>query len=246
MIHTQPRLLPAGDSALLIEFADEIDDSVNDRVHTLAHALHAQSCPEIRDLVPAYSSLLVCYDPRRASFAKMHALLQSATESLQTYTPPEPRLVEIPTRYGGEFGSDLAFVAQHNGIPEAAVIRLHTSVVYRVYFVGFAPGFAYLGSVSEQIAAPRMETPRTRVPAGSIGIAGRQTGIYPMETPGGWRIIGRTALPLFDPDRDPPTLLRPGDRVRFVAMKSDADECKWTRTKQHASRSSASNDSFKC
>jgi inhibitor of KinA len=218
MIYPQPRLLPAGDTAILIEFADEIDDSVNDRVHALAHTLRAQNRPEIRDLVPAYSSLLVYYDPQRVAFAEMRACLHGALESLQTDTPPEPRLVEIPTRYGGEFGADLAFVAQHNGITEAAVIRLHTSVVYRVYFVGFAPGFAYLGSVPEQIAAPRMETPRTRVPAGSVGIAGRQTGIYPMETPGGWRIIGRTTLPLFDPNHDPPALLRPGDRVRFVQI----------------------------
>lgn len=218
MIHSQPRLLPAGDSALLIEFADEIDDSVNDRVHALAHALRTETRPEILDLVPAYSSLLVCYDPRRVSFTEMCALLQRALESLQTYTPPEPRLVEIPTQYGGEFGPDLAFVAQRNIIAEDDVIRLHTSVVYRVYFVGFAPGFAYLGSVPEQIAVPRMETPRTRVPAGSVGIAGRQTGIYPMETPGGWRIIGRTALLLFDPNCDPPAFLRPGDHVQFVPI----------------------------
>jgi KipI family sensor histidine kinase inhibitor len=218
MIHSQPRLLRAGDSALLIGFADEIDDSVNNRVHALVHALRAQTRPEILDLVPAYSSLLVCYDPRRVSFTEMCALLQSALESLQTYTPPEPRLVEIPTQYGGKFGPDLAFVARRNIIAEDDVIRLHTSVVYRVYFVGFAPGFAYMGSVPDQIAAPRMETPRTRVPAGSVGIAGRQTGIYPMETPGGWRIIGRTALPLFDPNCDPPAFLRPGDRVQFVPI----------------------------
>ena len=218
MIHPHPRLLPSGDSALLIEFADEIDDAISDRVHALTHALRAQNRPEIRDLVPAYSSLLVCYDPDHTLYTEMRALLQSAIQSLQTYTPPEPRLIEIPTRYGGEFGPDLAFVAQHNGITEDAVIRLHTSVVYRVYFVGFVPGFAYLGSVPGQIATPRMETPRTRVPAGSIGIAGRQTGIYPLETPGGWRVIGRTTLELSDPNRDPPALLHPGDRVRFVAI----------------------------
>ena len=220
MIHLQPRLLPAGDAALLVEFADEIDDSVNDHVHALAYALRAQARPEILDLVPAYSSFLVCYDPRRVSFTEISAVLRGTIESLQTYTPPQPRLVEIPTHYGGEFGPDLAFVAQHNGIAEAEVIRLHASVIYRVYFVGFAPGFAYLGSVPEQIAAPRMETPRTRVPAGSVGIAGRQTGIYPMETPGGWRIIGHTTLPLFDPDCDSPALLRPGDRVQFIPMNN--------------------------
>jgi inhibitor of KinA len=222
MIHPHPRLLPAGDSALLIEFANEIDDAINDRVHALTHVLRAQNRPEIRDLVPAYSSLLVCYDPDHLRYTEMRAFLERTIESLQTYTPPEPYRVEIPTRYGGEFGPDLAFVAQHNGITEDDVIRLHTSVMYRVYFVGFVPGFAYLGSVPGQIATPRMETPRTRVPAGSIGIAGRQTGIYPLEAPGGWRIIGRTALSLFDPGGDPPARLQPGDRVQFVAINNRA------------------------
>jgi inhibitor of KinA len=216
MIYPQPRLLPAGDSALLIQFADEIEDSVNDRVHALTQMLYDQQRAEIVDLVPAYSSLLICYDPRRASFAEMFAFLKAALELPQAANPPEPRLIEIPVAYGGEFGPDLAFVAQHNRLTEAEAVRLHTSVVYRVYLIGFAPGFAYLGSIPEQIAAPRLETPRTRVPAGSVGIAGRQTGIYPMETPGGWQLIGRTALRLFDPNCDPPALLRPGDRVRFV------------------------------
>ena len=218
MIHTPPRLLPAGDHALLIEFADEIDDAINDRVHALAHTLRSQYHPAIRDLAPAYSSLLVCYDPGCALFTEMCALVQGVIESLETYPPPQPRCIEIPTRYGGEFGPDLVFVAQHNCITPDEALRLHTSVVYRVYFVGFAPGFAYLGSVPEQIAVPRLETPRTHVPAGSVGIAGRQTGVYPMDSPGGWRIIGRTALTLFDANCDPPTRLRAGDRVQFVAL----------------------------
>ncbi len=219
MIHPQPRLLPAGDSAILIEFADDINDEINDRVHALAHLLRNQKHSAIIDLVPAYSSLLVNYVPHRASFAEMSAVLETALASPQVQNLPESRLVEIPTTYGGAFGPDLNFVAQLHNITETDVIRLHTSVVYRVYLIGFAPGFAYLGSVPELIAAPRLDTPRTRVPAGSIGIAGRQTGIYPMESPGGWRIIGRTGLTLFDPTNDPPTLLRPGDRVRFVPIE---------------------------
>lgn len=217
-VSTTPRLLRAGDSAILIEFANEINDAVNDRVHALAEVWRAQNRPEIRDLVPAYASLLVCYDVQRVSFAEMDALVRDALASLATHAPRATRLIEIPTRYGGEFGPDLAFVAAHNRLTEDEVIRLHTSVVYRVYFLGFLPGFAYLGSVPEQIAVPRLETPRTRIPAGSVGIAGRQTGIYPFESPGGWRIIGRTELSLFDPQREPPTLLRPGDRVQFVAV----------------------------
>ncbi|MBI5652805.1 MAG: 5-oxoprolinase subunit PxpB [Chloroflexi bacterium] len=218
MIFATPRLIPAGDSAILIEWADEIDDAINDRVHACAQLLHDLARPDIRDLIPAYSSLLVCYDPARVAFDEMRAFLETVLQSAPTMNARASRAIEIPTRYGGEFGPDLAFIAQHAGISEDDVIRLHTRVEYRVYLIGFAPGFAYLGSVPEQIAAPRLDTPRPRVPAGSVGIAGRQTGIYPSETPGGWRIIGRTSLTMFDPQRDPPTLLQPGDRVRFVSV----------------------------
>lgn len=216
MIYSAPRLLSAGDSAILIEFADEIDDAVNDRVHALAQFLRDQKRAEIIDLIPAYSSLLVCYDPAQNDDESMRAYLAASLSSTQTQRTFASRVIEIPTTYGGEFGPDLAFIAESCGLSEAQVVELHASVAYRVYFIGFVPGFAYLGSVPEKISAPRLQTPRTRVPAGSIGIAGRQTGIYPIESPGGWRLIGRTALRLFDPNADPPTLLRPGDRVRFV------------------------------
>lgn len=216
MIYSEPRLLLAGDAAILIEFADEIDGDVNDRVHALAQFLRDQPRPEISDLIPAYSSLLVCYDPAQIQYPAMCDFLRSRLRSPNVLARSAPRLIEIPVAYGGECGPDLAFIAQRSGLTEAQVVELHSSVTYRVYFVGFAPGFAYLGSVPPQIAAPRLATPRTRVPAGSLGIAGRQTGIYPMETPGGWRLIGRTASKLFDPNDDPPTLLRPSDRVRFV------------------------------
>ncbi|MCL5950932.1 MAG: 5-oxoprolinase subunit PxpB [Chloroflexi bacterium] len=218
MIYSEPRLLAAGDASILIEWADEIDDAVNDRVHTLTQALRGRARPEIRDLIPAYSSLLVCFDPHRASLPEMREFLQQILRSPQTSLAPAERLVEIPTRYGGAYGPDLPFIGEKSGLSEAEVIRLHASVTYRVYLIGFAPGFAYLGSVPVAIAAPRLDTPRTRVPAGSVGIAGRQTGIYPMETPGGWRLIGRTDERLFDPTADPPSLLRPGDRVRFVPI----------------------------
>jgi inhibitor of KinA len=218
MIYSEPRLLTAGDASILIEWADEIDDTVNDRVHALTQVLRGLARPEVRDLVPAYSSLLVCFDPHRASLAEMRGFLQTVLQSPQTDLSLAARLVEIPTRYGGTYGPDLPFIAEKSKLSEEEVIRLHASVTYRVYLIGFAPGFAYLGSVPEAIAAPRLETPRTRVPAGSVGIAGRQTGIYPMETPGGWRLIGRTDERLFDPAAAPPSLLRPGDRVRFVPI----------------------------
>ena len=218
MIYSQPRLRSAGDAAILIEWADEIDDAINDRVHTFAAHLRAQNRAEIRDLIPAYASLLVCYDPQQISFAGLSDFLRSVLQFTPTSNAVNARVVEIPVVYGGEFGPDLEFVAQYARVTQDEIVRLHTGSVYRVYLIGFAPGFAYLGSVPERIAAPRLETPRTRVAAGSVGIAGRQTGIYPMETPGGWRIIGRTTLTMFDPLRDPPTLLRPGDRVRFISV----------------------------
>ncbi|MBI5303329.1 MAG: 5-oxoprolinase subunit PxpB [Chloroflexi bacterium] len=218
MIHSLPRLRAAGDSAILIEWADEINDDVNDRVHTFVRFLAAQNHSAIHDLIPAYSSLLVCYDPARALFDVMRAWLADALMTAPIQRDVESRVVEIPTRYGGEYGPDLEFVAHFARVTQEQVVRLHASVLYRVYLVGFAPGFAYLGSVPEQIAAPRLATPRTRVPAGSVGIAGKQTGIYPSTTPGGWQLIGRTDLAMFDPRRDSPTLLRPGDRVRFVAV----------------------------
>jgi inhibitor of KinA len=218
MIYPQPRLRVAGDSAILIEWADEINDDVNAQVHAFAQFLRDQVRPAIRDLIPAYSSLLVCYDPMRATINDLNEFLRDALANSIETSACESRIVEIPTRYGGEFGPDLAFIAERAGVTQDEAMRLHASVLYRVYLIGFAPGFAYLGSVPDLIAAPRLETPRTRVPAGSVAIAGKQTGIYPSTTPGGWRIIGRTELTLFDPRHDPPTLLQPGDRVRFVSV----------------------------
>lgn len=218
MIYPEPRLLTAGDASILVEWANEIDDAINDRVHALAQSLRNESHSEIVDLVPAYASLLVCFDPRQMTLDEMRRWLESALKSPPALVAPASRLIEIPTRYGSEFGPDLRSVAEMSGLSEEQVIRLHASVIYRVYLIGFSPGFAYLGSVPPQIALPRLDSPRTRVPAGSVGVAGRQTGIYPMETPGGWRLIGRTTERLFDPKLDPPALLRPGDRVRFIPL----------------------------
>ena len=218
MIYAEPRFVPAGDAAILVEFADEINDAVNDRVHASTQFLRAQNNSVLLDLIPAYSSLLVCFDSAHTDFSTLSNYLRVALPSSHASTLAEPRLVEIPTTYGGELGPDLQFVAEWSGLSQTQVIDLHSSVIYRVYFIGFAPGFAYLGSVPDEIAAPRLATPRTHVPAGSIGIAGKQTGVYPRETPGGWRVIGHTALKLFDHRNDPPALLRPGDRVKFVPM----------------------------
>jgi inhibitor of KinA len=213
-----PRYLPAGDAALVVEFGDRIDEAINRRVHLLAHVLAQDPVPGLGEAVPTYRSLLVHYDPLQLGYGDVARLVRDRLGRMEDLRLPQPRLVEVPTLYGGEFGPDIAFVARHNGISVAEVIRIHSGVDYPVYMLGFTPGFPYLGGVAAAIAAPRLETPRSRVPAGSVGIAGRQTGIYPIESPGGWRIIGRTPLALFDPYRDPPALLAAGDRVRFLSI----------------------------
>ena len=209
-----PSIRPMGDAALLVELGDEIDPMINARVHALAASL--SRVPGVTACVPAYASLLVEFDPGVSGESEVRERVDRALASAEAVSPLEPRVVEIPTRYGGEFGPDLDFVAQRSGLSPREVIRLHSAEPFRVFMLGFAPGFPYAGPLPAAIAAPRLDTPRSRVPAGSVAIAGRQTGIYPLESPGGWRLIGRTDLVLFDPARDPPALLRPGDYVRFV------------------------------
>ena len=216
----QVRFLPAGDAALVVELGDTIDPAVNRRVHALAHALAEMAVPGLGEAVPTYRSLLVHYDPLILSYPQAQEIATDALARGVDRPPPEPRTVEIPTVYGGEYGPDIAYVADYHGLAVEEVVRLHTGATYTVYMVGFTPGFPYLGGLPPELATPRLATPRTAVPAGAVGIAGPQTGIYPLASPGGWRIVGRTPAVLFDPHRDPPALLRPGDRVRFVAVPS--------------------------
>jgi len=220
-VYSVARFLLAGDSALVVEFGNEISQEVNRRVHTLANALGEGSFPGLGELVPTYRSLLVHYDPLRLSCDEVKALVSEVFQKCEESPSFEPRLIEIPVIYGGEFGPDIEFVAEYNGLLIEEVISLHSEATYTVYMLGFSPGFAYLGGMPEAIATPRLETPRALVPAGSVGIAGEQTGIYPIATPGGWRLIGRTPLKLFDAERNPPTLLKAGDLVRFVPMDGE-------------------------
>ncbi|WP_258083995.1 5-oxoprolinase subunit PxpB [Thermococcus thermotolerans] len=212
----QPTIKPAGDSALVISFGEFIDEEVTTKIHAIADAVEKAKFEWLVEVVPAYSTVYIFYDPLKASFSEVKAAIESRLQ-----VSPESfkgRLVEVPVVYGGEYGPDIGFVAEHNGLTVDDVIEIHSKPTYRVFFLGFLPGFAYLGGMDERISAPRLEKPRLKVPAGSVGIAGKQTGIYPLESPGGWRLIGRTPLRLFDPEREPPTLLRPGDMVRFVPI----------------------------
>lgn len=227
-----PTIEPLGDTALLLRWGERIDPDLNRRVHALAAALDAIRPPWLLDLVPAYATLALHLDT--ATFAPVDEPLATAERWLRAQlatladdadapaATPAARLVEIPVRYGGEHGPDLDEVARDTGLSPEQVVARHTAGHYHVALLGFAPGFPYLLGLDPALALPRLATPRQRVPAGSVAIGGAQTGIYPRESPGGWRVIGRTPLTLFDPLRDPPALLAPGDRVRFVAVGDTA------------------------
>jgi len=197
-MYRRPRYLPAGDEGLLIEFGNEIRLDVHHRVHSMARAVEEAMIQGIEEVIPSYRSLLVAYDPLVISFKDLTRCLRKIERSLSLVRIAEHRRVGIPTLYGGEFGPDLDFVARHNGMTPEEVIRIHSSQDYLVYMLGFTPGFPYLGGNLEEIATPRLKTPRIKVPASSVGIAENQTGIYAIESPGGWRIIGRTPLKLFN------------------------------------------------
>ena len=213
-------IAPLGDGALLVTFGDHIDVALNRRAHSLAAAVERLRSTDTRfgRAVPAYASVLVPFDPVAVDSDEAGGVVaRLLTELAGEPAAPEPSaLVEIPVRYGGDDGPDLADVAALNDLRPSDVIELHAGTEYRVFFLGFAPGFAYLGPVSAQIATPRLAAPRERIPAGSVGIAGQGTAVYPFALPGGWRIIGRTELAMWDLRRNSPALLRPGDRVRFV------------------------------
>jgi inhibitor of KinA len=212
------RILPAGDSAILIEFDDRIDPVVNARCVGVADALRASSVTGIRDIVPTFRSVAVYFDPLKTDRQRLSDEVRHAASHALPAATDARDPIAIPVCYGGEFGPDLGEVATFGRLSEREVVELHTAATYQVFMMGFVPGFAYMGIVSERIAAPRRANPRTKVAAGSVGIAGLQTGIYPFDTPGGWRLVGRTPVRPFDLDRRQPFLFSVGDSVRFFAI----------------------------
>lgn len=221
----RPRIRQLGERAVTIDFGNRIDAGLNDRVVALAASFGRDAFPGFVECLPAYSSLTVFYDPvavrkagpdraDAAGFVREFCLRRAAELSVEGAA--DVKTVEIPVSFAPEDAPDLADLAASNGLEPEETIGIFLAGEYRVYMLGFLPGFAYLGELDERIAAPRLETPRKRVPRGSVGIAGRQTGIYPFDSPGGWRLIGRTGTVMFDPRRDPPSLLSAGDRVKFV------------------------------
>lgn len=206
---------PASDHSLLISFGNEISRAAHEKVYALAHRLLHARFDFISNIHPAYHSLLVAFDPRLISHSQIESRLRPLLTDPALQPTPPARRMEIPVCYDDDFGVDLEEVAAHTGQTREEVIALHAGGDYYVAFIGFTPGFPYLAGMSPRLAVPRLPTPRSRVPAGSVAIGGAQTGIYPVGTPGGWRIIGRTPIALFLPDREPPALLALGDTVRF-------------------------------
>ena len=221
-MYQRARFLPAGDKALVVELGDSITPEINRKVRDLLAAIENQGIPGLVDLVPSYRSLLVYYDPLCLSLPELEELLSALEQNLDQADLKAPRVVEIPTLYGGEYGPDIGQVAKHNGLALEEVIRIHSGAEYLVYMMGFTPGFPYMGGMSERIATPRLQTPRTAIPAGSVGIAEQQTGVYPIESPGGWQLIGRTPVQLFVPQREPPVVVTVGDYIRFAPITEEA------------------------
>jgi inhibitor of KinA len=218
------KIVAASDTSLLVEFGNTVSQQMHWLVIGLFRALHAEGDPRIRNLHPGYASLLIDFDVLRLSHEQLGEHVRELIEADTGARHPASRAIEIPVCYDAELGPDLGEVAAHNKITIDEVIRLHTSATYLVYFLGFSPGFAYLGGLPEALRTPRLATPRTRVVAGSVGIAGEQTGVYPIDSPGGWRLIGRTPERMFDASADQPTRLEPGDLVQFTAISRSTFE----------------------
>lgn len=226
-------IVPLADDAWLVHVGDTIDDRSNARAHALAAAIRCDAPPWLLDVVPAYASVGVFFDVRRVAPTEVRDWLLRTSAALAGPAADEAsggtaRIVEIPVLYGGDAGPDLDGAAAELGISPDELLRRHVAPAYRVAMMGFAPGFPYLSGLDPTLALPRLATPRTQVQAGSVAIGGAQTGIYPRESPGGWRLLGRTPMSLFDPMRDPPCLLAPGDQVRFRAIDAGAF-ARWPR-----------------
>jgi inhibitor of KinA len=215
------RVVPAGDAAVRVELPDRIDPAISDRAVALAEAIRREGAGLVRDVVVGYSTVTAYFDPLHIDPANVEAELTRLAAAGAAAPARTEAVVDVPVCYGGEEGPDLAGVASAAGLTEAAAIAIHSGLTYRVYVVGFVPGFAYMAAVDPRLALPRRATPRTRVPAGSVAIAAGQTGIYPSETPGGWHLIGRTPLKPYDAARAQPFAFKVGDRVRFHAIDRD-------------------------
>ena len=215
------KILTAGDSALLIEFEQKIAPEINAQITAFVHLLKGQHIEGVTDLIPAFASLLINYDPRVIGYKDLKARIEELLKIEVSEEASEARVFEIPVCYGGEYGPDIANIAENAGLSEQEVIDIHCSKDYRIYMLGFLPGFVYLGGLDERIHTPRLANPRISIPAGSVGIAASQTGIYPLNSPGGWQLLGMTPVKTYDPERETPILVEAGDYIRFVPVTEE-------------------------
>lgn len=226
------RILTAGDSSLLIEFGKEISPEINRKIAATIQLMKEQHIEGVVDMIPAFCSLLINYDPRVISYEEIRERMQALVRVDARAGETRKKIFEIPVCYGGEYGPDIANIAEHAGLSEEEVIRIHSSRDYLIYMLGFLPGFTYLGGLDERLHTPRLANPRIRIPAGSVGIGGSQTGIYPLDSPGGWQLMGMTPVKTYDPSRETPILVEAGDYIRFVPV----DEAEYLRIKEAADR----------
>lgn len=232
-----------GDSALVVQLDNEINVQTHQKIVTIIDLMEAEPFNGFIEAVPGYNNLTVFYDPitvllheqktNQTAFHFVSSYMLNYVNKTKSKSSINHRLIEIPVLYGEEFGPDLEYVAKYNNITPEKVIELHTEKDYLVYMIGFAPGFPYLADVHKNISTPRKEKPRPKIPAGSVGIAGEQTGMYPLESPGGWQIIGQTPIELFTPEQSPPTLLQSGDKIRFIPITEDEYEAYKEKNNEH-------------
>ena len=215
------KIYTAGDSSVLIEFGKEISPEINGQITALVHLLKEQHIEGVVDMIPAFCSLLINYDPRVISYGKIKRRLEKLLKLEVRQEGGSRKVIRIPVCYGGQYGPDLENIAGHAGLSPQEVIDIHCSRDYLIYMLGFLPGFSYLGGLDERIHTPRLANPRIRIPAGSVGIGGSQTGIYPLDSPGGWQLLGMTPVKTYDPARQTPILFEAGDYIRFVPVDEE-------------------------
>ncbi len=222
------RILTAGDCSILVEFGDEICPEINRRISALVQLMKCQKIEGVVDVIPAFTSLLINYDPRVIGYEEIKSRIQDLLKVEIKAGEEKKKIFEIPVCYGGEYGPDIAYIAEQAGLTEQEVIDLHSSRDYLIYMLGFLPGFCYLGGLDERLFTPRLANPRIKIDAGSVGIGGSQTGIYPLDSPGGWQLMGKTPVKTYDPEREVPILVEAGDYIRFVPI----DEEEFKRIKE--------------
>ena len=215
---SEVKIVPHGDASMLVEWAAVIDPKINQKITGLVSLFKDQKIEGVIDFIPAFSSLLINYDPRIIAFRRLKKITEDLLTIEISNNQLKKRIFEIPVCYGGEYGPDIEYIAKNAQLTKEELIQIHSGTDYLIYMLGFLPGFSYLGGLDERIHTPRLNNPRKAIPAGSVGIGGSQTGIYPLESPGGWQLLGRTPIKTYDPEREEPILFEAGDYIRFVPV----------------------------